>query len=1647
MRMRLYSLLTLVLSILVLGANAQTAINLNTGATFTGATALSSAVAAVATANGHTIKLSTGTFNGGFTIDKRVTIIGSGNGTSGTLITASSQLVLNAAGGNASTRIILRNLRVNRTATGQRIQISNAAAGRGFITLENVYFVCSTGNGIDLTSISDNGVNVVEDVIINNCIFDGSGNGGTSGFNGIGHTVASAFWIKNIVVSNCQFRSFFANVGNNGNGMNITPGNTGNEKAGVEDVTISNCLFENITAKGLYFERAKNVTIENCTFKRVGNQGNGGAAGSHHMAIDINLVGNRNPAGYGTSPGLKAWTNGPIVIRNNYFIECGLGTGMTNGGAMTIKTRNDNATRAKQAASVGDITIEGNMFNNNGFGVRFGESNNNGIPTAGLGFNFTGTITVRNNAFIDNLKTGVPANRQAFELRSLIQRDINAQRNFWTGGSAPSVNTLDFTTFQATVSEASTAFSSVTNIKGAGVTTGRRFATTLDTLADAINNGTGGTILVTPSASSQTISTYNGGTLSGAFSAVLATNALTAGTVATTQQVSQFPNAWDFTTPANNYNMTQQVTKNGAWDVDVTNNLTGKYVVMSSAGAYVSDHSTLSAALSAATSGQQVLVLDETVNLSVSSAIPAGITLVRPGSNLKDSTALKLSGTLSGNVTLKGCILTGSASFSTVTVPSNSQVTLEGNSITMGNFSTGTRSGIRFTGAGNVNLASGALTTHDLIIAKSSGKVTLGQNTTVNGTLFIGTGTELDLSSRTLTLNANPDIQGTFTTPLSSTLVLGVPEQLPTSITSLGGLTVNGGNAFRLAANMSIGNITLNGGSQIFPGSNVLTLNGTLTPASGVSLAVSSPFSSLIIGSTGSYPSFGTVTFQNLTINSSTATLTGSPTVNGTLSIGGTSTVSSTAALSMPSGSTLSIASGGTFNNNNTITFAGGSTFTNNGTLSHGNGNTTTFAASSTFTNNGTVAISTGNLVLNVNPTGTGTVTAGVNSGLTLNASANIPSGITTLGTLTVNRSGAYTLPSDFTITNLNLSSTLNIGANTLTLSGPVTGVNFLNGGSTSNLTLNGVANSVPNVGTLNLLTINSTSPASLNGNLTLKGTLSLSNNLSVGNNSLSLEGNPVISGASNLTTTYQSKLNFNGAAYTLTGTRSLGELNVHGSNSITLANPTTVYGKVRIQGSGNLASGGNLILGSNTFVFSAQSQGFLVINGSGTVTGNIQVQRATFGSNSTIAGARHYSSPITSATVATLASTASDVEQWVETSNNGTSGVGVGWTAMASTSDPLVVGRGYARKNSVSSGVVTFTGAPNLGNQVIGLTRTGTNGWNLVGNPYPFTLDWDLTTADPSFDNTKMFTGKYHWVARSTDVGYWAAYVNGVPAARKRVPIAGAFMVRVKSGTASVNLTFKNSHRDTSGTDHTFQRIGSTDTRPQIGLTLAQTGVNNADEAYLYMQTGASLAFDDGFDAVKNNGVGMPSLAFRGGTTRMAINGIEPAFLTNGAQAPLDIRVNLAGNYTINTSEFLNLDGFDVLLFDNDLGTVHNLTALGAYNFSTNVLSIPNRFTIGFTPTSTTRIVQGLQKGNVQVYPNPSSAGLVNVEVVGLKAGSQLDIRILNFVGAQVASASAEAGNGTAKVIINTVGLTSGMYVAEVISEGRKVSHKIVIE
>ena len=103
------------------------------------------------------------------------------------------------------------------------------------------------------------------------------------------------------------------------------------------------------------------------------------------------------------------------------------------------------------------------------------------------------------------------------------------------------------------------------------------------------------------------------------------------------------------------------------------------------------------------------------------------------------------------------------------------------------------------------------------------------------------------------------------------------------------------------------------------------------------------------------------------------------------------------------------------------------------------------------------------------------------------------------------------------------------------------------------------------------------------------------------------------------------------------------------------------------------------------------------------------------------------------------------------------------------------------------------FTGALNDGAISPALTYTlaGSSGWNLVGNPYPSAIDWDMVSSMTGLDNAV-----YVWDNANQNYKEWVAGVGDLTDGI--IPAMQGFFV--KANAASPTLTFQNSQRVHSG-------------------------------------------------------------------------------------------------------------------------------------------------------------------------------------------------------------------------------------------------------
>ena len=112
--------------------------------------------------DGDNIVVAVGTYDG-FTLNKRVNIIGAWKGSTPTVNTVfNSTITLRAAGGSANNRMVLKNLRAS-SASGDGIDIRT-----GYVTLENVFALSSSTYGVRMNG------DLLNDIVMEACNFNGS---------------------------------------------------------------------------------------------------------------------------------------------------------------------------------------------------------------------------------------------------------------------------------------------------------------------------------------------------------------------------------------------------------------------------------------------------------------------------------------------------------------------------------------------------------------------------------------------------------------------------------------------------------------------------------------------------------------------------------------------------------------------------------------------------------------------------------------------------------------------------------------------------------------------------------------------------------------------------------------------------------------------------------------------------------------------------------------------------------------------------------------------------------------------------------------------------------------------------------------------------------------------------------------------------------------------------------------------------------------------------------------------------------------------------------------------------------------------------------------------------------------------------------
>lgn len=519
---------------------------------------------------------------------------------------------------------------------------------------------------------------------------------------------------------------------------------------------------------------------------------------------------------------------------------------------------------------------------------------------------------------------------------------------------------------------------------------------------------------------------------------------------------------------------------------------------------------------------------------------------------------------------------------------------------------------------------------------------------------------------------------------------------------------------------------------------------------------------------------------------------------------------------------------------------------------------------------------------------------------------------------------------------------------------------------------------------------------------------------------------------------------------------------------TITNPQPVTLSMATRIKETLTIANTGNLVLNGQALTLLSDASGTaLVVNsGSGVVQGSTgTMQRYIDASGNTgTSGYRHYSAPVSGSTVADLATSTFtptlnlqynssptplavqafptvfgyDETRLTTSAATGLSNFDKGWYSPTALTDPLIVGRGYTVQLG-NNELVDFTGTFTTGPQTIGGLTRGSQpdaGWHLVGNPYPAPLDWGTVS---SAQLTNVDAAVYLYQSTGAYGGRYRSLVNGVGAGSSLIPAGQGFFVRASTPGATGSIALTNANRSSTFAGQPALQRTTADARPRLRLSLGAgsqpaTPATALDDAFVYLQAGATTAFDGAFDAHKlSNPTGyyLASTSTDAVPLPLSVNG-RP--LPGPADEVIPLWLSApAGTYTLTATELANFVGTATpYLRDALAGTLTDLSRQPSYSFTVaGGASYAGRFALVLRPAGALAAAPGaaLAGALASLYPNPAAAE-TTLSATGLPApAATLDAVLLDATGRLVQRAAVPVRQSAARQALPTAGLSAGLY------------------
>jgi hypothetical protein len=335
----------------------------------------------------------------------------------------------------------------------------------------------------------------------------------------------------------------------------------------------------------------------------------------------------------------------------------------------------------------------------------------------------------------------------------------------------------------------------------------------------------------------------------------------------------------------------------------------------------------------------------------------------------------------------------------------------------------------------------------------------------------------------------------------------------------------------------------------------------------------------------------------------------------------------------------------------------------------------------------------------------------------------------------------------------------------------------------------------------------------------------------------------------------------------------------------------------------------------------------------------------------------------------------------------------------------------------------IKATGAVGQGTVTLSSLVTG---FNLLGNPYPSSIDWNATGWGAARNATNVYDAIYIYnpaLTASTSSMTYPVYLNGVGTngGSNIIRSGQAFFVEA---AASASISFLEAYKSTEVTGGFFRSA-----MPEMLRVTYMQNNEHLDDIVIRFDNDAQADFDPRFDAISMGGDANGLASFKN-ADRLAIH-TRPTAVGEDSVA-LSVRNTTTGNYQLKFSE---MEGFaastDITLLDKFLNVQYDVKQDSIINFeiTTDVNTKgDDRFWLFYNHKSTGINQQALAKNKINVYPNPASS-IINMSLkLTANQKSTYTYNIYNQLGAIVQAGMADFANGK-QAQINIDAFSPGVY------------------